>query len=188
MDPHIVKLSKFLSLILRHKPQTIGLNLDGNGWAKVDDLIELVNEQGIPLTGPLLTEIVHNNDKDRFTFNADRTKIRAYQGHSIEVDLELISETPPAILYHGTATRFLASIRARGLVSGSRQHVHLSPDEITAIKVGQRHGRPVVLTIRAEEMSRSGYQFFCAENGVWLTETVPPQYIHFPTSLPQNGR
>jgi putative RNA 2'-phosphotransferase len=183
MDKHLAKLSKFLSLILRHKPQVIGLQLDANGWADVEQLIDLVNQHGIAISHDLLNVIVQNNDKERFAFNADRTKIRAHQGHSLAVDLELVAEVPPTILFHGTATRFLSSIRIRGLLPGSRQHVHLAAQEIDAIRVGQRHGQPVVLTIQAEAMCRSGYPFYCAKNGVWLTETVPPRYIQFPVSV-----
>lgn len=180
MDKHAIKLSKFLSLILRHKPQVIGLRLDANGWADVDELIELVNQHGIAISSEMLAMVVRQNDKNRFTFNADRTKIRANQGHSLDVDLELVAEPPPTILFHGTATRFLSSIRDKGLIPGSRQHVHLSAEEVNAIRVGQRHGHPVVLTIRAQAMCEAGYQFFCSQNGVWLTERVPPQYIDFP--------
>jgi len=181
MDKHSAKISKFLSLILRHKPQVIGLHLDANGWAQVDELIELVNQHGIALSSEMLDVIVGNNDKARFTFNADRTQIRANQGHSLNIDLDLVAEPPPAILFHGTATRFLSSIRDKGLLPGSRQHVHLSAEEVNAIKVGQRHGNPIVLTIQAAAMGQAGYQFFCSQNGVWLTERVPPQYIVFPS-------
>jgi len=149
-------------------------------WAQFDELIELINQHGIAISPEMLDAIVANNDKERFTFNADRTQIRANQGHSLNVDLELVAETPPKILFHGTATRFLSSIRAKGLLAGSRQHVHLSAEEVNAIKVGQRHGNPIVLTIQAEAMGQAGYQFFCSQNGVWLTERVPPQYIVFP--------
>lgn len=181
MDKHAIKLSKFLSLILRHKPQVIGLRLDANGWAEVDELIELVNQHGIAVSQELLAAIVRQNDKARFTFNGDRTKIRAQQGHSLNVDLQLVAEPPPAILFHGTATRFLSSIRTQGLLPGSRQHVHLSAAAVNAIKVGQRHGNPIILTIHAQAMGQAGYQFFCSPNGVWLTAQVPPQYITFPS-------
>ena len=183
MDKHSAKLSKFLSLILRHKPQVIGLQLDANGWADVEELIDLVNQHGIAISYELLDAIVQKNDKQRFTFNADRSKVRANQGHSLPVDLTLVAETPPPTLFHGTATRFLSSIRAKGLLSGSRQHVHLAAEELDAIRVGQRHGHPVVLMIQAATMGQAGYQFYRAKNGVWLTERVPPQYIQFPTNL-----
>lgn len=181
MDKHSAKLSKFLSLILRHKPQVIGLQLDANGWAKVEELIDLVNQHGIAISYELLDAIVQQNDQERFTFNADRSKIRAHQGPALSVNLELVSEAPPPILFHGTATRFLSSIRLKGLLPGSRQHVHLAAEELTAIRVGQRHGHPVVLKVKAQAMCQAGYQFYCSNNGVWLTETVPPQYIEFPT-------
>ncbi|MEM6519569.1 MAG: RNA 2'-phosphotransferase [Cyanobacteria bacterium P01_C01_bin.70] len=183
MDKHLTKLSKFLSLILRHKPQVIGLKLDANGWADVDDLIDLVNLHGISVSQQLLDLIVSNNDKERFTYNSDRTKIRAQQGHSLDVDLGLMPQSPPQTLFHGTATRFLSSIREKGLLPGTRQHVHLAIQEVDAIKVGQRHGHSVVLTVKAAEMSQAGHQFYCSANGVWLTATVPPQYIQFPSRL-----
>jgi putative RNA 2'-phosphotransferase len=139
MNKNIVKYSKFLSLILRHQPELIGLSLDENGWTDVSQLIELANKKGTALTAELLEEVVASNDKKRFAFNADKSRIRASQGHSIEVDLALVPQQPPAYLFHGTATRFLDSIRDRGLLPGSRQHVHLSADESVAINVGQRH-------------------------------------------------
>jgi putative RNA 2'-phosphotransferase len=177
MNKNIVKLSKFLSLILRHQPEVIGLSLDENGWADVTQLIELANHKGTALTLPLLEEIVATNDKKRFAFNADKSKIRASQGHSITVDLALTPQQPPAYLFHGTATRFLESIRAQGLLPGSRQHVHLSADESVAMNVGQRHGKPVVLKVDSGKMAQAGYEFFLSENQVWLTATVPPEYL-----------
>ncbi|MGF1457393.1 MAG: RNA 2'-phosphotransferase [Leptolyngbyaceae cyanobacterium] len=183
MDKHLVKLSKFLSLILRHKPQVVGLQLDASGWANVEDLIELVNQHGIPLSAALLADIVRKDEKQRFAFNGDRTQIRANQGHSLEVDLNLISESPPPVLFHGTASRFLSSIRAQGLLPGNRQHVHLAADELTAIRVGQRHGHAVVLKVKADAMFQAGFAFFLSENGVWLTPAVPPDFIQFPHRL-----
>jgi putative RNA 2'-phosphotransferase len=177
MNKNIVKLSKFLSLILRHQPEVIGLSLDENGWADVAQLIELANQKGTALTLPLLEEIVATNDKKRFAFNADKSKIRASQGHSITVDLALTPQQPPAYLFHGTATRFLESIRAQGLLPGSRQHVHLSADESVAMNVGQRHGKPAVLKVYSNKMAQAGYEFFLSENQVWLTATVPPEYL-----------
>jgi putative RNA 2'-phosphotransferase len=181
MDKKLVKLSKFLSLVLRHKPETIDLSLDENGWADVDQLLYLANQKQTPLTLEILEEIVLTNEKKRFAFSENKSKIRANQGHSIDVDLALISQQPPQELFHGTATRFLESIRDRGLISGSRQHVHLSLDKNTAIQVGKRHGKPVVLTISAEAMNREGFVFFRSENGVWLTENVPIEFIKFPS-------
>jgi putative RNA 2'-phosphotransferase len=180
MAAQLVKMSKFLSLVLRHKPQEIGLALDENGWADVEELIRLTNRNGCPLTRPLLERIVAENDKQRFAFSDDGRKIRANQGHSIEIDLGLPSVEPPELLFHGTASRFLESIRSAGLHSRNRQHVHLSLDEATATKVGQRHGKPVVLVVRANEMFANGYQFFLSDNGVWLTEQVPARYLIFP--------
>jgi putative RNA 2'-phosphotransferase len=180
MNKNIVKYSKFLSLILRHKPEVIGLSLDENGWADVVQLIDLANQQGTALTIALLEEVVVTNDKKRFAFSTDKSKIRASQGHSIEVDLALVPQQPPEYLFHGTATRFLASIRDRGLIPGSRQHVHLSADKSVAIDVGQRHGKPVVLTVDSSKMNQAGYNFFLSANGVWLTAVVPSEYLDFP--------
>jgi putative RNA 2'-phosphotransferase len=184
MNSNLIKLSKFLSLILRHKPETIELTLDENGWADVAELIYLANKHNkTPLTQALLKEIVVNNDKQRFAFNEDKSRIRANQGHSITIDLDLIPQTPPDILYHGTATRFIESIRDRGLIAQSRQHVHLSLDKETAIKVGSRHGKPVVLNIWAAKMHLAGFEFFRSNNGVWLTKQVPVEYIEFPSKI-----
>ena len=178
-NKNLIKTSKFLSLVLRHAPEKIGLALDENGWADVLDLMERAGIQGVQLDRALLDEIVSTNDKKRFAFSADGVKIRATQGHSVDIELALEPRQPPEILYHGTATRFIDSIKAQGLHSGERQHVHLSNDEATAIKVGQRHGKPVVLTIRSGEMHRGGKAFFLSENGVWLTAKVPAEYIGF---------
>jgi putative RNA 2'-phosphotransferase len=179
MADDLTRLSKFLSLVLRHKPEEIGLTLDANGWADVADLIRLANQGGTRLSRELLDRVVAESDKKRFAFSEDRQRIRASQGHSVDVDLGLPPSEPPELLYHGTATRFLESIRATGLHSGSRQHVHLSPDVPTATKVGQRHGKPVVLLIRAKEMRAAGHVFFLSANGVWLTERVPVEFIRF---------
>lgn len=184
MHSNLVKLSKFLSLILRHKPETIDLTLDENGWADVAELIYLANKHNkTPLTRALLEEIVASNDKQRFAFNEDKSKIRANQGHSIAIDLALVPQAPPDILFHGTATRFIESIRTQGLIAKSRQHVHLSKDKATAIKVGSRHGKPVVLNIWATKMHLAGFEFFRSDNGVWLTKHVPVEYIEFPSKI-----
>lgn len=180
MSANLVRTSKFLSLVLRHQPEKIGLNLDEQGWADIEELIRLANQAGQALSHELLHRVVTENDKQRFAFSANGRQIRASQGHSVEVDLDLPPREPPAILYHDTASRFLDSIRATGLNSGSRQHVHLSRDETTATKVGERHGRPVILKVRAGEMFTAGQQFFLSANGVWLTESVPVEYIEFP--------
>jgi putative RNA 2'-phosphotransferase len=177
VDISLVKVSKFLSLILRHKPEEIGLVLDENGWAEVEELIRLAGQGGRRLSRSLIEQVVAENDKKRFALSEDGLRIRASQGHSVEVDLALTPREPPELLYHGTATRFLDAIRAGGLVPGKRQHVHLSLDVETAIKVGKRHGRPHVLTIRSGDMHRNGVLFFCSANGVWLTEKVAVEYI-----------
>ena len=172
--------SKFLSYVLRHRPDSIGLSLDAEGWAVIDRLIELAAATKTPLTRELLTEVVRDNDKQRFTISEDQQRIRANQGHSIEIDLALPPLEPPELLYHGTATRFLASIRTEGLRRGSRQHVHLSADAGTAQKVGQRHGAPIVLCVQAGAMHRAGHTFHRSENGVWLTAAVPPTFLATP--------
>lgn len=180
MDRQLVRISKFLSLVLRHQPDKYGLTLDTNGWAQVDDLIAVANRAGVPLTYQSLQEVVAQNDKQRFALSDDGRAIRASQGHSISVNLELAPLEPPAQLFHGTADRFVSSIREQGLLRRSRQHVHLSPDISTAIKVGQRHGKPVVLTVESGAMHRDGYHFYRSENGVWLVEAVPVTYLVFP--------
>jgi putative RNA 2'-phosphotransferase len=180
MNRKLVRISKFLSLVLRHKPETIGLSLDQGGWARVDELIVASNRSGVPLDEGLLQEVVEQNDKQRFAFSDDGLRIRASQGHSIPVELGLEPLVPPEFLYHGTATRFLQSIRRQGLAPGRRNQVHLSPDERTAVRVGQRHGNPVVLTVQAGRMYANGFTFYLSANGVWLTERVPAEYIKFP--------
>ncbi len=177
MADEILRMSKFLSLVLRHKPELIGLTLDQNGWASVEDLIRLANRHGIRLTRPLLMQVVADNEKKRFALSDNGERIRASQGHSVKVDLGLPPALPPEILYHGTASRFLESILAGGLHSANRQHVHLSPDVATAMRVGQRHGSPVVLVIRSGEMAAAGHTFFVSANGVWLTDRVPQEFI-----------
>ncbi|MBX3253822.1 MAG: RNA 2'-phosphotransferase [Chitinophagaceae bacterium] len=178
MKDNLKHISKLMSLVLRHKPETIGLKLDENGWADTMKLIEKMNSNynyGVDIS--LLEEVVTTNDKKRFSFNDDKTKIRANQGHSLDIELNLEPVTPPDILYHGTAVHFLDSILKNGLQKQSRQHVHLSATEETAKAVGSRHGKPVILTIRAKEMSAKGYLFFLSANQVWLTEQVPVEYI-----------
>ncbi|MCO7226738.1 RNA 2'-phosphotransferase [Pleionea sp. CnH1-48] len=177
MKTNDVQLSKFLSLLLRHKPETIGLNLDVNGWANIDELIELSEKRGKHYSHDIIRHIVETNDKKRFIISDDGMRIRANQGHSINVDVELKAMTPPERLYHGTATRFLKNIMAQGLMSGSRQHVHLSADLVTAKKVGMRHGVPVILEVDTLAMADDGMIFFCSENNVWLTEHVKPRYL-----------
>ncbi|MEM9547765.1 MAG: RNA 2'-phosphotransferase [Bacteroidota bacterium] len=169
--------SKFLSLVLRHQPEKIDLTLDANGWAKVEQLIHKASKHKINFTMELLEKIIETNDKKRFTFNEDKTKIRANQGHSIEIDLDLQLQMPPVILYHGTAERNVDSIRANGIDKRKRQHVHLSHELETARKVGSRHGKPTILHIDAKQMYNDGCQFYLSKNGVWLTEFIHPKYI-----------
>ncbi len=180
MKKKLVKTSKFLSLVLRHSPETIGITLDEYGWADVMELISAANRKGRDLTRPLIKKVVEDNDKKRFQLSDDGLRIRANQGHSIEVDLGLSPVSPPEFLYHGTATRFLGSIQTHGLIKKNRQHVHLSPDSVTAVKVGQRHGKPVVLVIASGRMHDLGFLFYLSKNAVWLIDEVPPDFIEFP--------
>ena len=168
--------SKYISLILRHKPEVIGIALDEHGWASVDELIAGVAKTH-SLTMELLEEIVRTDEKQRYSFNEDHTLIRANQGHSIPVDVGLPEMVPPALLYHGTGEKYVASIDAQGLLPKSRLYVHLSPDVETARKVGARHGRPVIYTVDAAAMHRDGHVFYRSVNGVWLTKSVPVKYL-----------
>ncbi len=171
------KLSIFISLALRHQPDAAGIQLDEHGWANVNELIEGIKNTGRQIDMDILEEIVQTDNKQRYSFNQDKTLIRANQGHSISVDVELEEKQPPQYLYHGTADRFLNSIMAEGLKPMSRLYVHLSKDEETAVKVGKRHGKPVVLKIKAEEMWKDGIKFYLSQNGVWLTKYVDTKYI-----------
>lgn len=173
----LVKTSKFLSLVLRHRPEAIGLQLDAQGWADVQDLITLAAAKGTVLTEALIREVVETSDKKRFALSASGDFIRANQGHSIEVDLGLSPLTPPATLFHGTASHFLASILASGLNKRARHHVHLSADIETASKVGRRHGNLVLLSVGSGDMAHEGYTFYRSENGVWLTDHVPSKFL-----------
>ena len=177
--PNLKRISKFMSLVLRHRPESIGLELDENGWVDVAELIAKMNaaDESANVTQELIAEVVRTNDKKRFSFSDDGIRIRANQGHSIKVDLGFKPAQPPKVLYHGTATRFLESIMNTGLEKRGRQHVHLSAEKETAVKVGQRHGKPVVLTIDTEAMLKAGHVFFLSENGVWLCEHVPPEFL-----------
>ncbi len=170
-------LSKFLSLILRHHPEAAYIELDEHGWAEVDQLIEGIKRTGKRINRELLEEIVRTDNKQRYSFNEDKTLIRANQGHSIPVDVELKEQEPPEILYHGTAAGFLASIEKEGLKPMGRLYVHLSKDAETAENVGKRHGKPVVLKIHSGEMYHDGHVFYLSENGVWLTKKVEPKYF-----------
>src|SRR6266576_7250074 len=179
-DKQITKASKFLSLILRHEPERVGLKLGDAGWVGVDALLKAVNSQGVSLTLDQLKHIVATSDKKRFAFSEDGQRIRASQGHSVEIDLQYPPQTPPEILYHGTAVRFLDGIRQHGMQKMERHDVHLSAETKLTLQVGSRHGKPVLLMIRASDMHRAGFVFRCSANGVWLGDHVPPQFIEFP--------
>lgn len=172
-----VKTSKFLSYVLRHRPDSIGITLDENGWVDIDELLAAAQRHGKNVSRTQLERVVATNDKKRFALSDDGRRIRASQGHSVSVDLDLPPVTPPRLLYHGTVERFLDSIRTQGLVRGSRHHVHLSPDEATAQKVGSRRGKPVILIVEAARMHEAGHQFFRSANNVWLTENVPVEFL-----------
>jgi putative RNA 2'-phosphotransferase len=175
-----IKTSKFLSLVLRHEPEQVGLKLDSAGWVRVNELLQAVNRHGVPLTLEHLQHIVATSDKKRFAFSHDGERIRASQGHSVDVNLQYVPQTPPELLYHGTAARFLDAIRQQGLLRMERHHVHLSAEMKVTLQVGARRGKPVLLTIRAGEMHRAGNVFYLSANGVWLVDHVPPQFIEFP--------
>ena len=168
--------SKYMSLILRHKPDAIGITLDEHGWANVDELIAGIAKDN-EFNMEILEEIVRTDEKQRYSFNEDKTLIRANQGHSIPVDVELEEKEPPEILYHGTGEKYVSSIDAQGLIPKSRLYVHLSKDEETAVKVGSRHGKPVIYIVKAKQMYEDGYKFYISENGVWLTKEVPVKYL-----------
>lgn len=172
----LTKTSRYISLILRHKPETIGISLDEHGWANVKDLINGVNKTH-KLDMKILEEIVATDDKQRYSFNEDKTKIRANQGHSIDVDVELEEAVPPEMLWHGTGIKYVKSIDAEGLISKSRLYVHLSSDPNTAIEVGKRHGTPAIYCVDALRMHEDGYKFYVSKNDVWLTKHVPTEYF-----------
>ena len=180
MDARLVRTSRFVSKVLRHAPESVGLRLDEGGWVEVDDLLAAAAGAGVALDRATLERVVAENDKQRFALSPDGLRIRASQGHSVPVELGLEPREPPDVLFHGTADRNLESIRSQGLLPGRRTHVHLSADEATAVNVGRRHGRPVVLRVRAGEMHRAGHAFHRSDNGVWLTAAVPPEHIQFP--------
>jgi putative RNA 2'-phosphotransferase len=178
MDPaRLVKVSKYLSKHLRHAPERLGLVLAPGGWVAVDDLLAACARHSFPLTRAELDEVVASSDKQRFAFDDDGDRIRANQGHTVDVDLELAPAQPPALLYHGTPERNVDAILAAGILKMARHHVHLSPDIATATKVGARRGRPVVLVVDAARMHEGGFTFFCSANGVWLVDHVPPAYV-----------
>jgi putative RNA 2'-phosphotransferase len=177
MGRELVKKSRYLSLILRHRPEAVGLKLGRGGWVDVDVLLQALSAHGRGMSRDELTSVVEQNDKRRFSFSEDGRRIRANQGHSIPVDLGLQPTTPPPRLYHGTVERALSGIMRNGLQRKSRHHVHLSPDTKTARKVGARRGEPLILEIDAAAMAAAGHEFFVSENGVWLTESVPVQFL-----------
>jgi putative RNA 2'-phosphotransferase len=176
-EKETIRISKFLSLVLRHKPEIIGLMLDEQGWTPVAELLQKLKAKGFHINHDQLQHVVETNNKRRFAFSDDGTKIRASQGHSVNVDLDYAEMVPPAILYHGTAEKNMAAILKEGLHKQKRHHVHLSANKETAIQVGQRHGKPVVLSVMAEKMHAGGYKFYRSANGVWLTDEVPARYL-----------
>ena len=175
----LTKTSRFLSLILRHKPEVIGITLDEHGWADIDELIDGINshDNKYNINREILERIVETDEKQRYAISPDGKLIRANQGHSIPVDVELKETEPPEMLFHGTADRFSESIEQQGLLPQSRLYVHLSKDVQTAKKVGMRHGKPIVYRVNSGEMFRQGYKFYISLNGVWLTKNVPPQFL-----------
>lgn len=179
-DKRRVSVSKFLSKHLRHTPNAIGLTLGDGGWVPILELLSAAERHRFPITRDELDHVVKNCDKQRYAVDVATDRIRANQGHSVEVELDLEPLTPPDTLYHGTATRFREPILASGLMKMSRQHVHLSADWVTAVTVGKRHGSPTVFAVDTMSMVRDGFVFFRAANGVWLTDHVPPQYLSEP--------
>lgn len=173
------RISKFLSYVLRHQPDSIGIELDRGGWADVSELLAEAGRSGFKITRGELNKVVKENDKQRFSFSEDGLRIRANYGHSITIELGYEAVVPPDILYHGTAARNLQAIRANGLTKGNRQYVHLSPDAETARNVGQRHGKPIVLEVLSGQMHLDGHEFYLSSSGIWLTDCVPPQYMVF---------
>jgi len=177
-NSRLVKISKYLSKHLRHQPERIGIQLAPGGWVAVDELLAACKKHQFPINPAELEEVVANNDKKRFSFDSTGTLIRANQGHSIAIDLQLEPTEPPEVLYHGTGHGAVEAILREGLRKMSRHHVHLSKDIVTAKKVGARHGRPVVFEVDSLAMHEAGYTFYCSENGVWLVDGVPPEYLH----------
>jgi putative RNA 2'-phosphotransferase len=176
-ESELIRISKFLSKHLRHQPERLGLTLVPGGWVSVEELLRAAAAHGVPLTRQELEEVVARNDKQRFSFDETGLRIRANQGHSVPVDLQLEPAAPPSVLYHGTSEAAAPAIRREGLRKMRRHHVHLSPDVATALRVGRRHGRPVVFVVDAAALARDGFTFYRAENGVWLVESVPPRYL-----------
>lgn len=178
-ERRLERISKFISMILRHRPEVIGITLDEHGWADVNELIKGINETGeeVEFSKDTLETIVKTDKKQRYSFSQDKTLIRANQGHSIPVDVELEKKEPPKVLYHGTGSRFVKSIQEQGLLPMERLYVHLSTDVETATNVGKRHGTPVIFKVNAEQMQKDSYDFFQSVNGVWLTKEVLAKYL-----------
>lgn len=178
-ERRLERISKFISMILRHKPEVIGITLDEHGWADVNELIKGINDTGeeVEFSKDTLETIVKTDKKQRYSFSQDKTLIRANQGHSIPVDVELEKKEPPKVLYHGTGVKSVKAIQEQGLLPMERLYVHLSTDVETATNVGKRHGTPVIFKVNAEQMQKDGYDFFQSVNGVWLTKEVPTKYL-----------
>lgn len=176
-ESQLIRISKFLSKHLRHEPESLGITLEPGGWVSLDVLLRAAAAHGMPLTRAELEEVVARNDKQRFAFDETGLRIRANQGHSVPVDLQLEPATPPDTLYHGTSENAVSAIRRDGLQKMQRNHVHLSADMATALRVGRRHGRPIVYLVDAAAMVGDGFLFYRAENGVWLVDNVPPKYL-----------
>lgn len=176
------KISKNMSLLLRHRPELGNLTLDEQGWVDINDLIAGLARRGIKTSPNQVMEVIAINDKQRFAWDEEKNRVRANQGHSVNVELDLPVQEPPPLLYHGTVERFLPSIRKQGLTKRTRHHVHLSGDPQTAKKVGQRRGNPILLKVNAQQMHDEGHTFYRSENGVWLTESVPPSFLTFPSA------
>ena len=184
MNPTKTKrTSKFLSLVLRHNPATIGIELDPSGWVEVDVLLAALSRNRRGLTRDQLEHVVASNDKQRFSFSDDGKRIRAKQGHSVTVDLGYQASQPPETLCHGTPSRFVSAIKESGLKKMKRHHVHMHADQKLATDVGARQGKPVLLVVRSKAMHEAGFEFFVTENDVWLTDHVPPEFIEFPNQV-----
>jgi putative RNA 2'-phosphotransferase len=177
MESEKKQLGRFLSLVLRHRPERIGIQLDEGGWVEVEKLLIALRQHGMAVERSTLDDVVKTNDKQRFSYNRDGSKIRANQGHSVPVNLGLEPVQPPRWLYHGTGKKYVSSIQREGLRRRTRHHVHLSIDPETARRVGQRHGKPVIFKVWAETMNEDGHVFYRSANGVWLTESVPVRYL-----------
>lgn len=173
----LTPISRYMSMLLRHRPEVAGLTLDSHGWARVDELIKGIQKKYPLFQEEILEEIVRTDEKQRYAFNEDHTLIRANQGHSINVDVELTIVQPPDILYHGTGEKYMASIQQEGLISKSRLYVHLSADMKTALQVGKRHGHPVIFQIDAKRMYHDGHVFYLSANQIWLVKKVPIKYM-----------